>query len=69
MQGVARGDDHDASSALPHPRAGSPEEEPARGASDVGDSGSSVGVPSAATALRANSRVVNALSGFVALVR
>jgi hypothetical protein len=69
VRDVARGGDHDASCAPVHRRAGSPEEEPTRGASVVGTSGRCRSAPTIATALRASSRVVSALSCSVALVR
>jgi len=59
---VARGDDHDASCVPLHQRASAPKEEPARGAPVIGIPVSSVVALSAATALRASSRLVSALS-------
>jgi hypothetical protein len=69
VQGVTRGDGHDASCAPPHRRTGSPEEEPARGTSVVGGSGGCRSAPTVATALRASSRLVSARSCSVAVVR
>src|SRR5262245_17393466 len=69
VRDVARGGDHDAPMRPRHGTAGSPEEDPARGAFAVGSSGLCRSAPTAATALRASSRMVSALSCCVALVR
>ena len=69
VRGVTRGDDHDASRAPLHRRASSPEENPREVPLSLGSSGRCRSAPTAATALRASSRLVSALSCSVALVR